>query len=78
MLDTVMHMSYTAWREFDPEDSVRFFALRLKEAGLVTGTPDELIARAADWRYLEEIKREFGATSTSSSGGWWCNVNAAV
>jgi len=37
---------------------VRFFALRLKEAGLVKSTPDELVTRATDWRYLEEIKRE--------------------
>ena len=37
---------------------MRFFALRLREAGLVKSTPDELIARATDWRYLDQIKRE--------------------
>ncbi len=57
-LDTISGVSYTAWREFGPEDTLRFYALRLKEAGLVTSTPDELIARATDWRYLDEIKRE--------------------
>ena len=77
-LDGISGLSYAAWREFNPEDTVRFFALRLKEAGLVKSTPDELIARATDWRYLDEIKRELGATSTSSSGGLWCRVNAAV
>jgi NitT/TauT family transport system substrate-binding protein len=51
-------MSYASWRDFNPEDTMRFVALRLKEAGIVNETPDELIARAADWRYLEEIKRE--------------------
>ena len=61
-LDGIPAMSYAAWREFDPEDTMRFYALRLKEAGLVTSTPDELIARATDWRYLEEIKRELGVT----------------
>jgi NitT/TauT family transport system substrate-binding protein len=59
-LHTITHMSYSAWREFNPEDTVRFFALRLKEAGLVKSTPDELITRATDWRYLNEIKRELG------------------
>jgi len=57
-LDAITGVSFAAWREFDPEDTMRFYALRLKEAGLVKSTPDELIARATDWRYLEEIKRE--------------------
>jgi NitT/TauT family transport system substrate-binding protein len=57
-LDTMTMLNYAAWREFNPEDTVRFFALRLKEAGLVKSTPDELIASATDWRYLEQIKRE--------------------
>jgi len=59
-LDGITDTSYAAWREFNPEDTVRFYALRLREAGLVKSTPDELIARATDWRYLNEIKRELG------------------
>jgi NitT/TauT family transport system substrate-binding protein len=59
-LDAIGGISYAAWREFNPEDTVRFYALRLAEAGLVKSTPDELIARATDWRYLNEIKRELG------------------
>jgi NitT/TauT family transport system substrate-binding protein len=51
-------LSYAAWRDFDPEDTMRFYALRLRDAGLIKSTPDELIARATDWHYLEEIKRE--------------------
>jgi NitT/TauT family transport system substrate-binding protein len=61
-LDALTAVSYAAWREFNPEDTMRFYALRLKEAGLVKSTPDELIARATDWRYLDEIKRELGVT----------------
>jgi NitT/TauT family transport system substrate-binding protein len=60
MLHTIIHMQYGSWREFNPDDTVRFFALRLKEAGLINGTPEALIARATDWRYLNEIKRELG------------------
>ena len=59
-LDGITGVSYTAWREFDPEDTMRFYALRLRDAGLVKSTPDQLIARATDWRYLNEIKRELG------------------
>jgi len=58
VLHTITHMSYSAWREFNPEDTMRFVALRLKDAGIVKSTPNELIARAADFRYLEQIKRE--------------------
>ena len=61
-LSAITGPSYAAWREFNPEDTVRFNALRLREAGLVKSTPDELIARATDWRYLKEIKRELGVT----------------
>ena len=57
-LDGISAVSYAAWREFDPEDTLRFYALRLREAGLVKSTPDELIARATDWHFLDEIKRE--------------------
>jgi len=59
-LDGIPGPSYTAWREFNPEDTMRFYALRLKDAGLIKSTPDELIARATDWSYLNEIKRELG------------------
>jgi NitT/TauT family transport system substrate-binding protein len=51
-------MSYARWREFDPEDSIRFFALRMHEAGTVKANPQELIARGVDWRFLNELKRE--------------------
>lgn len=46
------------WREFDPEDSVRFFSLRLHEAGLIKSSPQQIIADGTDWRFLDELKRE--------------------
>ena len=46
------------WRDFDPVDSVRFYALRLKQAGLIKSTPDEIIKRGTDFRYLNELRRE--------------------
>jgi NitT/TauT family transport system substrate-binding protein len=52
---------YTRWREFDPEDSVRFFSLRLYEAGAIKSNPQEIIARGTDWRFLNELKRELKA-----------------
>jgi NitT/TauT family transport system substrate-binding protein len=49
---------YDIWRDYDPEDSVRFYALRLYEAGLVKSSPQTLIAQHTDWRFLNELKRE--------------------
>ncbi len=60
VLDSIPGQSFAVWREFNPEDTVRFLALRLKDAGLVKSNPDELIARATDRRYLNEIKRDLG------------------
>ena len=49
---------YARWRELDPEDSLRFYGLRLHEAGMVRRTPNRLAAESADWRILNEVKRE--------------------
>lgn len=54
-------LPYGRWRDYNPEDTIRFYALRLREAGMVNGTPQKLIAQGADWRYLNELKRELKA-----------------
>ena len=50
--------NYGLWRDYDPEDTVRFYALRLHEAGLIKKTPNEIVAGFTDWRFLNELKRE--------------------
>jgi NitT/TauT family transport system substrate-binding protein len=37
---------------------MRFFALRLHEAGMIKSSPNKLIAEGTDWRFLDELKRE--------------------
>jgi NitT/TauT family transport system substrate-binding protein len=54
----VSEMPYRRWRDYNPEETLRFYALRLREAGMVKGTPQRIIERGADWRILEELKRE--------------------
>ena len=49
------------WREFDPEDTIRWYALRLRETGLIKSTPQQIIADGTDWRFLDELKRELKA-----------------
>ena len=49
------------WRgRTDPEDTLRFYALRLREAGMLKSNPAKIIADAADWRFLNEVRRELG------------------
>ena len=57
-LRTLREIPYGAWRTYDPEDTLRFFALRLREAGLVKQTPGQIIARGADFRILNELRSE--------------------
>jgi NitT/TauT family transport system substrate-binding protein len=52
---------YGTWREYDPEDTLRFYALRLHELGLITSSPNQIIAEGTDWRFLNELKRELKA-----------------
>lgn len=49
---------YDVWRRYDPADTLRFYALRLKEAGLIRSTPDEIVKRGADFRVFQELKKE--------------------
>ncbi len=60
-LQTLKEIRYDRWREFDPEDSLRFYALRMQEVGMINSGPQKIIADGTDWRFLEEIKRELKA-----------------
>ncbi|HEU4367665.1 MAG TPA: ABC transporter substrate-binding protein [Methylomirabilota bacterium] len=57
-LATLRELPYGRWREYNPEDSVRFYALRLHEAGMVKASPQKIIAQGTDWRFLDELRRE--------------------
>ena len=61
MTQVLRDLPYGKWREFDPEDTLRFYALRLHEAGLLKSNPQKLIAHATDWRFLNELKKELKA-----------------
>jgi NitT/TauT family transport system substrate-binding protein len=60
-LQTLNDVPYNNWREYDAEDTIRFYALRLHEAGLIKASPQKIIADSADWRFLNELKRELKA-----------------
>jgi NitT/TauT family transport system substrate-binding protein len=61
VLQTLRELPYDKWREYDPEDTIRFYALRLRETGFIKSTPQKIIADGTDWSFLNELKRELKA-----------------
>jgi NitT/TauT family transport system substrate-binding protein len=58
VLQTMKEISYSQWRDYDAEDAVRFYALRLREAGMIKSNPNRIISQGTDWRFFNELKRE--------------------
>ena len=57
-LATMRDVPYNRWREYDPVDTVRFYALRLREVGVNKNNPQKLMAEGTDWRFFNELKKE--------------------
>jgi NitT/TauT family transport system substrate-binding protein len=60
-LEVLKGLPYRRWRESDPEDTLRFHALRLHEVGMIKSEPTKLIAEGTDWRFLNQLKKELKA-----------------
>jgi NitT/TauT family transport system substrate-binding protein len=60
-LQTLTEIQYREWRNYDPEDTIRFYALLLHEAGMIESRPKQILAEGTDWRFLNELKRELKA-----------------
>ena len=57
-LQTMHDVVYDKWREYDAEDTIRFYALRLRDIEVIKSTPQQIITQGTDWRFLNELKRE--------------------
>ena len=57
-LQSIKSLPYGRWREYDAEDTVRFWALRLHEAAMIKSSPQKILAQGTDWRFLNELKKE--------------------
>ncbi len=57
-LQALREIPYRRWREYDSADTIRFFALRMHEAGVIKSSPQKVIADGMDWRFVNELKRE--------------------
>ncbi len=60
-MQSLKEVPYNVWRTYDPEDTLRFFALRLHEVGMIKSDPNRIIAQGTDWRFLNELKKELKA-----------------
>jgi len=60
-LQNFQENGYDKWREYDAEDAIRFYALRLHEVGFVKSSPQKIIATGTDFRFFDELKRELKA-----------------
>ena len=54
-------LPYDRWREYDAEDTIRFWTLRMREAGFIKSSPQKIITDGTDWHFLDELKRELKA-----------------
>ena len=61
VLQGLREIPYGTWRKFDAEDTVRYYALRLQEAGMIKANPQKILAQGTDWRILNELKKELKA-----------------
>jgi NitT/TauT family transport system substrate-binding protein len=57
-LDSVKEIGYGTWRDYQAEDTMRYWALRLREFGFIKSDPKKLLAQSTDWRFIEQLKKE--------------------
>jgi len=57
-LQAIKEIPYGQWREYSAEDTLRFYALRLQEVGMLKSSPQKLLAQGTDWRFFTELKKE--------------------
>jgi NitT/TauT family transport system substrate-binding protein len=74
-LKAMQEIPYNNWRDYDPTDTLRFYALRLRDAGMIKSTPNEIIAKGVDWHFLNELKQELPAYAPrATTGGLFCRL----
>jgi NitT/TauT family transport system substrate-binding protein len=57
MLEAITPLNY-GWRDFDPADSLRYFALKLADAKLIKKTPSQIIADGTDYAFFRQMQKE--------------------
>lgn len=58
ILQSISEIPYGMWRDYNPEETIRFYAMRLHEVGMLETAPDEFIRKHTDWSILNSMKQE--------------------
>lgn len=58
VLQAIREIPYAKWRDYNPEETIRFYALRMREVGLIDRKPEEIIEKNSDWSHLESLRQE--------------------
>jgi NitT/TauT family transport system substrate-binding protein len=62
VLQALKDIPYDKWRDYDPEETIRFYALRLREVGMLKTLPEDFIKKYTDWSFLNSLKKELAMT----------------
>jgi NitT/TauT family transport system substrate-binding protein len=60
-LQAINEVPYDLWRDYDPEDTIRFYALRLHELGMIKRDAKRILTEGTDFRFFDQLKRELKA-----------------
>jgi NitT/TauT family transport system substrate-binding protein len=58
ILQSIKDIPYGMWRDYNPEETVRFYAMRLHDVGMLKTAPEEFIKQHTDWSILNSMKQE--------------------
>src|SRR5258708_29564442 len=66
-LQAMQDIPYNRWRQYNTEDTIRFYGLLLHGVGMIKSTPDEIIKQGTDWTFLNELKAAMPALATPTA-----------
>jgi NitT/TauT family transport system substrate-binding protein len=62
ILQALKEIPYDKWHDYDPEETIRFYALRLREVNMLKTLPEDFIKKHTDWSFLNSLKKELAMT----------------
>ena len=62
IFQAIKDIPYGNWRGYNPEDTIRYYALRLREVGMLKTQPETFIKKHTDWTVVNELKEELAMT----------------
>ena len=60
LLEAIKSLNY-GWRDFDPEETLRFYALRLADAKLLKKPPSRILAEGTNFAFFRQMQKELKA-----------------